>query len=62
MLGQIVTNLFYSGGLISPGIESFVGITTILQRHIMFYLACLGYISLIGIFGFIKYKRERKNG
>lgn len=62
MLGQIVTNLFYSGGLISPGIESFVGVTTILQRHIMFYLACLGYISLIGIFGFIKYKRERKNG
>ncbi len=62
LIGNIITNIFNSGGLLSPGIESFTGVITIFDKHAMYFLACFGYLALTAILLLYRYKRERKNG
>ena len=62
LIGNIITNLFYSGGLISPGVDAFTGVTNGIEMHVMFFLNCLGYLFITCILIKYRYKRERKNG
>lgn len=62
LVGNIITNLFFSGGLISPGVDAFTGVTSGIEMHAMFFLTCLGYLSITYILIKYRYKKERANG
>lgn len=54
--------IFYSAGLLCPGIEVLNANPPVLVNHVYFFTSCFGFLFLSVILLYIGYKKERKNG
>ena len=51
-----------TSSLLIPGLETATSITSILETNVYFWYTCIMFLIYSGVFSFIRWKMERKNG